>query len=110
MSGYGGVNGFFAIANRDRLVLVNGDTNFVLNSPYLTQWDIKLDNPPARYSDSRGGIYHVACPPSITATLEFVCHSADQGLPELASLRFADDMTVRELLGTIDRKLRMREP
>ena len=83
----------------------------VLQEPIIRQFTWQVDQPELRYSTRSGDSGPLLTgPPTIEASVDIVCAHADiyeQDVPDLG--RRAEDLTVGELFGVINRKLDQRE-
>ena len=103
-------SGFFAVANSEKLVIVQDQTAYMLANPLLTQWALHCGPPQQYFGSWTNGMVHYFPNPNVECELRFACHGGWDNIPVPADLRFADDMTVRELLAAMNRKLLKREP
>ena len=98
----------FALANRERLIIAAGDIQLDLCHPLLTEYRVHLNQERVGY-ESNGSWLYVPAPMRSRVELTFECCEINRGVLLPDNFRFADDMTVRQLMATIDRKLRARE-
>ncbi len=101
------MNDFYIVGNQERLGVVGcwGNSTIWLNSPQLTSVDFRIDPPEMSDFGPFDRVRH--CVRSRGVTMEFSVRAAGgeyvEGVPK--DLRVADDMTVRELLAAINRKV-----
>jgi len=111
-SSFDAPGGFYVIGHGGKLAIVSGEHGaYVLTNPILQRWELSSEVGPDLYapSSSSGRRLYVPGLACITATLEFQSFEGlcTDDVPR--DLRLADDMTVRQLLSTVHRKLKERE-
>lgn len=98
------------LSDGKQLLIVDGGRVWQVDDPCLESVSFQMERPPPICIDDFGVLLHTS-PSRIRVDIRLIAQAGQQyEAADMRHFRFADDMTVRELLSTVNRKIERRQP